>query len=397
MSVLLVCKKYFCRLYVVAFVKGKVLMYNDIIVLIEKSIEDLLNECGVQIEALCGHYDDWGKVCSVENILDSTNKTTGFLIDVKQYIVSNYKEQKYLTKTVEGKIKFWEYDYKNWVPVNCCPQIVIFSKTSSELFALYNKIYDVLKEKIIINIQHPILKNNVIPISLSIEKFDDVNLLQIREDLFCSEICFNKFIYPFYVTSICNSNPNIQTKNKFIMELIFALLGNEYGCQQFIEKNSSNSDLVIHHKEKLFMMKENIRELFNIIGIPDTMRDLSHLRRINNKIINTNISIKEATDIVENEDKEYEIQVEKERMKKHQDSRFNWEQDISYVNNNYSYDNSDHGILFEMVKDVADYAQERKNKKDAAKPHLLGSYGCQYLKYHTCALCRLRNKCADCH
>lgn len=383
-------------------------MYRDFINSIEKTIETLLNERGIPANILRGHYDDWGTICPVESMLNSSNESLGFLIDSKWYIVSNYSEHKYCTKTTEGKIKFWEYDYKRWFPIKSRPRIIVFARNSAELSSLQGDICDAIKDRIIINLQHPILKSNVIPMSLSIDRTNAVNITQLNDHLFYSEIVFNKFICPYFVAPFSFSDLDTTSKNGFVMDMVFALLSIEKCCQQFIESNSLNEELLAHHKEKLYMIKANLRELLDSLMIPETMWDLLHLKRLNKKIVNDQLTITDAITSVKNEDREREIEKENQRKREEekkrqeeqrQEQHHHRQQVVTYEEyDDYRYESSSPGILRGIVRDVSDYAHERKERRartEADKPHLMGKNGCRYPKYHTCALCTLSHKCAD--
>ena len=381
-------------------------MYRDFINSMEKNIEALLNERGITTNILRGHYDDWGIVCPAEDVLNATNKSFGILIDSKYYIVSNYLEQKYCTKTTEGKIKFWEYDYKRWFPIKNSPSIIVFARNSSELLSLRSDICATIKDRVIINLQHPILTSNVIPVSLSIDITNAVNITQLNDHLFYSEIVFNKVICPYFVAPFSLADLDTPLKNSFVMDMVFALFSIEKCCQQFIESNSLNEDMAAHHKEKLYTIKTNQRELLNSLGIPETMWDLQHLKRLNDKIASAQLTITDAINSVKIEDKEREIEKEKQRQreqerKRQEQQRQRQQAEIyeeEYDDYDYGYESSNPGILRGIARGVSDYAHERKEqraRKEAAKPHLMGSYGCRYTKYHTCAFCSLRDKCAD--
>lgn len=375
-------------------------MYRDFINSIENKIENELKERNIQVKILNSHYDDWGIVYPVEKTIETANEKIGILVDSKIYIVSNYKEQKYCTKTTEDKIKFWEYDYKRCFPVKCRPRLVVFGRSSTELDRLFEKIQGLINDRIYVNMKHPILSNDVIPIVLSIDKTKPIKINQLNDNVAYYEILFNNLVCPYFINSFSLTNLDTPLKNRFAIDIIFSLFNIEKCCQQFIEENAMNDTIVAHHNEKLYMIKNNHRNLMDRLGIPETMWDELHLKRIDEKILKNNLTIIDAVDATKREDKEQEVKEAKQLQiaeeKRRQEQQRRQRQEVVTYDDECS--DASPRILRGIAHGVVDYATERKEKKERkeiAKPHLMGSYGCRYIKYHTCALCPLRNKCAD--
>lgn len=104
----------------------------------------------------------------------------------------------------------------------------------------------------------------------------------------------------------------------FLLEHIIALFNLSSNCKKYLDLISVTNDKQINHiKEKFVSINSNKIELLELIGIPNSMRNIKDVKKISSYIQKDNFSVKQAIEeIITEAERRRQMELERERIRK---------------------------------------------------------------------------------
>ena len=209
-------------------------------------------------------YEKWQNDIQSKSIEKSI-----FAIALDYSFISDYKATKYYTQTEDEKLLFWEYDFKFWFPVSCRPTILIHLPDN-----YFNYLNEILKsffwDSIVIQIPHPVLPKNTIPVKLSIRNFTS-DTIKNNSGYFSIEL--DSIIIPWFIYDISSeitheteiTNIKIQ---EYLLKQVSALFSIYENCKkQFLNNAYQNTNGNNHLKERLMSIDSNRIRLLELLKV----------------------------------------------------------------------------------------------------------------------------------
>ena len=227
-----------------------------------------------------------------------------FAIALDYSYISDYKVTNYYSQSEDKKYLFWEYDYKFWFPVNCRPNILIHLP---ENYANYlNEIMkSFFSNAVVLQIAHPILPKNTIPMKLSIKNITS-NIIKNCGGYF--SITLDSIIIPWYIYDLSSeSTPETVITNKniqeYILEQVSALYSIYENCKkQFLNNAYQNTNVDNNHiKERLMSIDSNKIILLELLKVQKQYWTEKRINKILYYIKNTKTDLNQAINLIDKE------------------------------------------------------------------------------------------------
>lgn len=242
-----------------------------------------------------------------------------FVVDFDFYFITNYEVTKYYTKAQDGKIRFWEYDYKRNFPICCRPFLQLYCSNREELIIAEKIVCDEYSVGRSIFVHHPILPNDMLSFKLVSNTGTGVERIDLIKRIYTKKIYFQQFNIPWFIDRYNKQEIDQELElQQYSVEHIMALFNLSSSCKRYLDLILANNDTEINHiKEKLVSINSGKIELLELLGIPNSMWNIKDVKRISNYIHKDNFSIKQAIDkIIKEDEKRRQAELEMERIKK---------------------------------------------------------------------------------
>lgn len=374
---------------------------------IKKELEKLFFNVDTPLE----FYTEYGVEEEMYNFVREGSCVKPVLyVDFEYSYITDYEARKYCTQTMLGKNYIWEYDYKKIFPVCCRPQINVYGTSRETISEVINAVINLYSVEKNIEVKHPILSNNTINLRLYMENNNQNEITQVDATLYTSKLYFDEVVIPWFWNKL--DNKDVYNHQINLINVLIALTGVINSCAVYLGSNISDEKEIERTKEKLYLMRANRNELFELANIPLRMQNLDELIDIRKYIQKNRMTIFEAVQVkiqIEKTIQEEKSQklVEELRKKELQEKRLKeealkrkivQEQQYEYYGESDCYDNYQEqkspGFLSSFVHQKIEENNIKYNAGRRGKRDLIGQAGCAKTYGESCFNCNIRMACS---